>query len=140
MDQPLLSDKNTFPTEEIIFSHIGRTKTHWQSLFEYIHSDYPDFSEEWRYYNDGKSWLMKVVRKSKTVFWLSVIKGAFRITFYFTDRAEQVIIESNISDELKKQFKDGKRYNKIRGLTIVFKTKKDVEYAKSLIAIKLSVK
>ena len=140
MDQPLLSDKNTFPTKEIIFSHIGRTKTHWQSLFEYIHSDYPDFSEEWRYYNDGKSWLMKVVRKSKTVFWLSVIKGAFRITFYFTDRAEQVIIESNISDELKKQFKDGKRYNKIRGLTIVFKTKKDVEYAKSLIAIKLSVK
>jgi len=140
MDQPLLSDKNQFPTEEIIFSHIGKSKTHWLSLFEYIHSNHPDFSEEWRYYNDGKSWLMKVVRKSKTIFWLSVIKGAFRITFYFTDRAEQTIIESNISDELKKQFKDGKKYNKIRGLTITFKLKKDVEYAKTLINIKLIVK
>jgi len=140
MDQQLLSDKNQFPTKEIIFSHIGKSKTHWQTLFEYFHSNHPDFIEEWRYYNDGKSWLMKVVRKSKTVFWLSVIKGTFRITFYFTDRAEEAINKSDISSELKKQFQDGKKYNKIRGLTIVFKTKKDVEYAKSLITIKLSVK
>ena len=140
MDKPLLSDKNQFPTEEIIFSYIGKSKTLWQSVFEYIHSNHPDFSEEWRYYNDGKSWLMKVVRKSKTVFWLSIIKDSFRITFYFTDKAEQAIISSAISDELKKQFKDGKRFNKIRGLTIIFKTKKDIEYAKSLIEIKLGVK
>lgn len=140
MEQPILSDKNQFPTEEVIFSHIGKSKTHWQTLFEYIHSNHPDFSEEWRYYNDGKSWLMKVVRKSKTIFWLSIIKGAFRITFYFTDRAEQAIKESRISEELKKQFREGKKYGKIRGLTIVFKTKKDIEYAKSLLAIKLTVK
>lgn len=140
MDQPLLSDKNQFPTEEIIFSHIGKSKTQWLSLFEYIHSNHPDFSEEWRYYNDGKSWLMKVVRKSKTVFWLAVVKGAFRITFYFIGRAEEAINKSDIPDKLKKQFKDGKKYSKIRGLTIIPKTKKDVEYFKSLIEIKLSVK
>jgi hypothetical protein len=62
------------------------------------------------------------------------------MTFYFTDKAEQAIINSSISNELKEQFKNGKRYNKIRGLTITFKYKKDVEYAKSLMAIKLSIK
>ena len=83
---------------------------------------------------------MKVQRKAKTVFWLSIIKNSFRITFYFTDRAEDAIFNSNISDELKESFKSGKRYNKIRGITVIFKRKKDVDYGKELIGIKLSVK
>ena len=138
--EPILGNKDQVPTVKIIFSHIGKSKTLWQSLFEYIHTNHPDISEEWRYYNDGKSWLMKVTRKSKTIFWLSLIKNTFRTTFYLTDRAEDAIKKSSISDELKKQFKDGKHYGKIRGLTITFKNKKDVEYAKALIKIKLSVK
>ena len=140
MEQPILGNKEQFPTEEIIFSHIGKSKTLWQSLFEYIHTNHPDISEQWRYYNDGKSWLLKVTRKSKTIFWLTVIKNYFRITFYFTNRAEETINKSSISDELKKQFKEGKHYGKIRGLTVTFKNKKDVEYAMALIAIKLSIK
>jgi len=140
MEPMVLTDKDQFPTEKIIFSHIGKSKVLWISIFEYIHSNYPDISEEWRYYKDGKSWLLKVTRKKKTVFWLSVIKNAFRITFYFTDKAEQLIESSSISDELKKQFKEGKRYSKIRGITIIFKNKKDIKYAEELIAIKLSIK
>lgn len=140
MEQPILADKNQFPTEEIIYSHIGKSKILWQSFFEYIHSNHPEFSEQWRYYNDGKSWLLKVTRKSKTVFWLSLIKNSFRTTFYFTDKVEEAINKSSISNELKKQFKTGKRFNKIRGLTITFKNKEDIEYAKTLIAIKLSIK
>ena len=140
MEKPVLTDKNEFPTQDIIFSHIKETKHLWQSVFDYIHENHPDFSEEWRYYNDGKSWLLKVVRKSKTVFWTSVIKDAFRITFYFTDKAEQAIMDSSISDELKEQFKNGKKYNKIRGLTITFRDDNDVEYAKTIIDLKLAMK
>ena len=140
MEQLVLINQNESPTEEIIFNHIGRAKAYWMMIFEYIHSDYPDFVEEWRYYKDGKSWLLKVIRKSKTVFWISVLKSKFKMTFYFTDRAEAAIMESSISDELKEQFMNGKYYNKIRGLTITFKNKKDVEYAKELIEIKLKTK
>jgi hypothetical protein len=140
MESMVLTNKDQYPTEEIIFSHIGKSKSLWISIFEYIHSNHPDISEEWRYYNDGKSWLFKATRKGKTVFWLSIIKNAFRMTFYYTDKAEQAIENSSISDELKKNFKDGKRYNKIRGITVIFKNKKDVEYAKELIGIKLRIK
>jgi hypothetical protein len=80
---------------------------------------------------------MKVTRKSKTIFWLSVWKNAFKITFYFSDKAEELINQSNIPDDLKEEFKNGKRYGKIRGLTVVFRKKKDIEYADSLIVIKL---
>jgi hypothetical protein len=138
MEQQVFADENQFPTEEIIYSHIGKTKTLWISFFKYIHSEYPSLTEQWRYYKDGKSWLMKVLNKSKTIFWLSVVENSFKITFYFTDKVEPEIINSTISDELKAQFKNGKRFNKIRGLTIRFKNKNDIEYAKSLLKIKCS--
>ena len=140
MEEHVLKNKEEYPSEEIIYSHIGRTKSLWQSFFEYIHTNHPDFSEQWRYYNDGKSWLLKVTKKSKTIFWLSVIKNSFRTTFYFTDKVKEAINSGNISEELKEQFNNGKYYNKIRGITIVFKNKKDIENAKTLIGIKLSVK
>ena len=137
MDEIILSNKDQFPTEEIIFSHIGKSKLIWQSLFEFIHSDYPEFNEEWRYYKDGGSWLMKVNKKSKTIFWLSIIKNAFSVTFYFGDKAQPAIMESKISDEVKDQFKNGKRFGKIRAITLVMKRKKEIEFVKELIPIKL---
>lgn len=140
MDKIILNDKNQYPTEEIIFSHIGKSKTFWKSIFKYIHTNHPEFSEEWRYYNDGKSWLMKVTRKSKTIFWLSLFENRFRITFYFGDKAETAIKESGISSALKKHFIDAKKYGKIRGLTLVMDKKQNVEYAKELISIKLKTK
>jgi hypothetical protein len=140
MDQPVLGDKNQFPTEKVIFSHIGKSKTLWQSFFDYLHAEHPDFVEEWKYYSDGKSWLMKVTRKSKTIFWLSIIKDAFRVTCYFTDKATQAIESSAISNKRKEQFKDAKPSGKIRGLTILFKDRGDIDDAKAMLSIKLSLK
>ena len=137
VEKPILKDPDQYPTEEVIYSCIGKRKAMWISFFDTLHEHHPDFLEEWRYYNDGKNWLMKVTRKSKTIFWLSVWKNAFKIGFYFSDKAEALIEQSDIPDELKAAFKNGKRYGKIRGLTIVFRKKKDIEYADSLIAIRL---
>ena len=137
VEKPILNDPDQYPTEEVIYSSIGQRKALWISFFDTLHEHHPDFSEEWRYYNDGKNWLMKVTLKSKTIFWISVRKNAFRITFYFSDKAEELINQSDIPDDLKEEFKNGKRYGKIRGLTFVFRKKKDIEYANSLIAVRL---
>jgi hypothetical protein len=140
MEQHVLTDRNQFPTDEVIFGHLGRSRSLWLSLFAYLHDDHPDFTLQWRYYNDGKRWLLNVSRKAKTIFWLSVVEGTFRTTFYFTDKARQAIAQSALTDDLKKQFTSGKRINKITGITIVYKKKQDVEHAKELIAIKMSIK
>lgn len=140
MDQLVLSDASQFPSEDVVFSHIGKTKALWISLFDHIHSNYPEFAEEWRYYRDGKSWLMKVTHKKKTIFWLGIIEGGFRTTFYFTDKAEEALMSSGISKVLKEKFQSGKKYNKIRGVTIVYATKKNIEEAKALIGIKTRMK
>lgn len=138
--KPILKDPDQHPTDELIHSCIGKRKTAlWAAFFETLHERHPDFSEEWRYYKDGHNWLMKVTRKSKTIFWLSVWKNAFKITFYFSDKAEEAINQSDIPDELKESFRTGKRFGKIRGLTIDFGKMKDIEYADSLITIRSKI-
>jgi hypothetical protein len=139
VEQPVFTDKDQFPTEELIFSRIGKSRALWLLLFEAIHRDHPDFTEQWRYYLDGKRWLLKVSRKAKTIFWLSIVEGSFRTTFYFTEKAEQAISQSSLSDELKRQYRSGKKYGKLCGLTILYKNKRDVEYARQLIALKTSL-
>ena len=131
MEPLVLTDKSVYPHDDLIFSIIGNNSVYWKELLAAIRERFPESEEVWKYYNDGKSWLLKVSKKTKTIFWCSILKDSFRITFYFTDKAEQAIINSPISDDLKENFIKGKRYNKIRGLTIIFKYKRDIEYAKS---------
>jgi hypothetical protein len=140
MSTPVLTDPAQFPSDDVVFSHLGRNRALWEALFEHIHSAHPDLVGQWRYYNDGKSWLMNVSRKKKTVFWLSVVSGTFRITAYFTDKATDAILASELSDGLKEQFAGGRSYGKLRGITITFTKKRDVKDAQALIALKLSQK
>lgn len=137
MNTQVLNDASQFPSEEIIFAWLGKAGPLWSSLFNYVRDIYPEINCDWRYYRDGKSWLLKVTRKSKTVFWLSVIKGAFRTTFYFGDKARQIIMKSPLNDELKEQYnsKTG-----LRGVTVIVKNKKDIDSIKELIDIKLRMK
>jgi hypothetical protein len=139
MEEPVLTERDQFPTEEVIFSHIGRGKRLWVLLFEEIHRDHPEFTEEWRYYLDGRSWLLKVSRKRKTIFWLSIVEGSFRTTFYFADKAREAIAKSALSDDVKEQYRNAERYGKIRGVTIRHRRMKDVDDARRLIDIKIGI-
>ena len=140
MDARVLNDPQLFPDDDVVFAHLGRRRALWDALFEFIRVEHPDCVARWRYYNDGKSWLMNVSRKKKTIFWLSVVSGTFRITAYFTDKATDAILASELSDGLKKQFTGGRSYGKLRGITITFTKKGDVKDAKALIALKVSQK
>jgi hypothetical protein len=138
MEPSVLTDRNLFPSDEVIFGHLGKRQALWEALFGFIHAEHPDFVGQWRYYNDGKSWLMNVSRKKKTVFWLSVTSGAFRITSYFTDKAADAIRASALSDGLKQQFLGGPRYGKLGAITITFTKQRDLKDAKVLMALKIA--
>jgi len=139
METRVLTDKTQFPTEEVIFSHLGRSRALWTAFFNFLHTEYPEIEEQWRYYNDGKSWLLKAARKKKTVFWLSVYTGKFRIGVYFVERARKAILSSALRDDLKEQFRNAKKAATIKGIILTFTKKRDIEDAKVLIGLKTSI-
>jgi hypothetical protein len=136
----LFDDKNVRPTDEMIFSHIGDKKDLWIDLMDHISSAYKDSEGQWNYYNDGKRWLYKQVYKKKTLFWISVSEGTFSATFYFGDKAEPSILAGNLSEKIRDEFINGKRYGKIRGISIQISGPDDMVQIRELIAIKSRIR
>lgn len=140
MEKPCLNDKEEYPDDEVLARCLGNAKRAWDSFAEFLKEDYPSFSGEWRYYVDGHNWLYKVTKKAKTVCWVAVYDGEFKTTFYFPDRAEDVIAASKLKQEYVDQFLHGKKYGKIRGVTVSIKKPADLNATKILIGIKEQVK
>ncbi len=136
----VMSDPLVKPDEKLIFSIIGEKKILWQEIMNYLKSNYPDASGQWNYYKDGKAWLFKFVQKKKTIFWSAILEDTFRVTFYFGDKAEPVIVESKLPDKVKQDFLTGKRYGKIRAISLKINDMKDVEIVKTIVPIKVKIK
>lgn len=132
----VLDDKNVIPDDDLIFAIIGNKKVYWHKIMSYLLDNYRESSGGWRYYNDGKQWLFKMVNKKKTIFWLGVLKDTFRITFYFGDKAEPVILASDLPETIRNGFRSAKKYGSIRPVTIKIMNDTDVDNVIKLIVIK----
>jgi hypothetical protein len=118
MEDILLKDPNVKPDNKVLEKALGKSYKAYEELIHLITA--PDYSlqPEWRYYNDGKAWLCKVVHKKKTVFWLSVWDGYFRAVFYLTEKTATGIDSLDIDENIKKNFRAHKPIGKLLPLVI----------------------
>jgi Protein of unknown function (DUF3788) len=135
----LLTDRNIFPSDEIIFSIIGEKKGFWNVIMKFMADNYIGSAGEWNFYNDGKRWLFKMVYKKKTVFWATILTNGFNVTFYMGNKAEPVIESSDLPVDLKEEFKTAKRYGLIRPLTFTVTSKEDLKNILKVIDIKVKL-
>jgi len=89
--KPVIDDKNKYPNTKILTMHLGNSMNAWNAFIDLLKSAYPLISTEWGYYIDGKSWLFKVTKKTKTICWVSVWNRYFKVTFYFNNKAEEIL-------------------------------------------------
>jgi len=139
MEPIILTDPNVQPTDELISLIIGEKTVYWQQILRYLRDNHSDITEVWRFYNDGKCWLYRTLRKTKTIYWAGILKDTFRITFYLSDKAEALIEESTLSENIKEEFWNTKG-SKFRAVTVVMYAAEDLENVLKLIEIKLKVK
>ena len=139
MEPIVLTDPNVQPTDELINSIIGENSKYKQRIIQYLYDNHRDITEVWKFYNDGKCWLYRALRKGKTIFWLGILKNTFSITFYLSDKAEALIEDSAVSDHIKEEFWNTKG-SKFRAVTVVMHSSDDLENVLKLIAIKLKMK
>jgi len=134
------TDPSIMPDDEIIASIVGKKTELWKSVLKHAENNYKDVSGSWNYYKDGKQWLFKFIQKKKTLFWAAVFDKSFIITFYFGDKAESLVLGSDIPEEMKDGFRNAKRYGSIRPVSVELSEQKDVENIIKLIAIKIKIK
>jgi hypothetical protein len=139
MELMRLKDPQVLPTSEVLAEAMGDSYPVFDELIKTVSSEAFGLTTEWRYYNDGKAWLMKACFKKKTVFWLSVWENHFKTSFYFTEKNCEGIYEMGIDETIKKDFNTQKPIGKLIPLLIIMNQKeqlsdllKIIEYKKGL--------
>ena len=93
--------------------------------------------EEWKYYGVKNGWVLKTFLKKRNLFFIGIYDICFRISFVFGDKAVQSVLESDISEELKKTLSEARKYAEGRGLSIEVFDSKNLEDIQKLIKIKV---
>lgn len=133
----LLRDESTYPSEAVLAAALGSAFTAYQR-FCILLKDI-GIETQWRYYNDGKAWLCKCVKGKKTVLWLSVWDGYFKVSLFFTEKTRVGIQELAIADEIKERMASASPMGKLIPLTLEIESENQlsdlatlVEYKKQL--------
>lgn len=118
MEIQLLKDSEVAPSHQVLKSALCDAFSPYVELMKYVSADGSGMSADWQYYKDGKAWLCKVSHKKKTVCWLSVWEGFFKLGFYFTAKTGPGVGDLKISDCIKDGFKNATQIGKLWPLVV----------------------
>jgi hypothetical protein len=140
MEKPLLNDPGTPPSEDLLKGLLKSVYPVYEEMLEVITGAEYGLVPQWNYYNDGKAWLCKVGFKKKTVFWLSVWDGYFKAGFYFVERHCPGVLELDIDDSIKEEFKSKKPFGTLFPLTLEMRRKDQIKDLLAVIGYKKILK
>ena len=132
--EQLLRDSNIVPNKDVIKQCLNASNDTYIKFIEELKNI--DISlMEWRYYNDGKSWLSKGeykwttsrgTNKVKPIFWLSIWNGFFKLSFYFSNGMQEELLKIPLSKETKYLINDSNPMGKtMRFIPIVLEINDD---------------
>lgn len=117
-----------------------------------LHDSYPAFEEwdnvlsgldikpEWNYYKDGNAWLCKMMFKKKNLGWIGVFDGYFKVSFYFTEKHLNAIVDSDISDTIKEDFYNAKPSGRLLPMTVAVTDKEKLKEVLPVLLFKKNLK
>ena len=127
MEKPVLNNEDVYPDNNTIKKVLREYFTLYNDLINKINKTPFNLLAEWRYYNDGKSWLCKIIYKKKTVIWLSIWDGYFKLSFYFSEKNYKGIYNLNINNHIKLEFESVDFTGKLKPLIIKVTDKSQID-------------
>ena len=110
--------KTIHPTQQLRTPDIEPSESVLSEILKENYTVYRMFLDEmktreieiiWRYYTDGKAWLAKGNNRwigkrgglrEKTLFWLSMWEGYFKVTLYVPENERDDILNLDLEEEL----------------------------------------
>jgi hypothetical protein len=138
--QMLLRNADTFPSDKVLKDALGDVYKVLESFLGTITNEEWVLSFEWRYYNDGKAWLGKAQHKKKTVLWLSVWEGFFKVSFFFTEKHLEAIAALDISETVKNKFASEEPTRRLLPMVIEVNNENQLKDLLTVVRFKKSLK
>jgi hypothetical protein len=138
MDKIIFTDKTKIPSEIDLRNSLGNAFDLWQMINDYTYSKYPEAFVEWNYPGDKYGWSFRMKDKKRAILYLLPRENFFKVAFVFGREAADIIMNSKISKEIKKELESAKVYAEGRGIWIDIIDNTLIKDIKELIDIKLT--
>ena len=134
--EQLLRNPDIEPTSDVIAKALGEANNAYVEFIRELGKH--DIQLEWRYYNDGKAWLAKGLykwtgarggQKEKTIFWLSVWDGFFKVTIYFPENSRADVLMLPLDSSVKLMVEGSKQMGKLKFFPLTFDISTDEKLA-----------
>lgn len=140
MERPLLNDQGVYPSEEVLKGVLGASYPVYKDFVNIVTGPGFELMLEWNYYKDGKSWICKATFRKKTVFWFSVWEGSFKVSFYFTEKTMKGILDLEIDEGIKTDFRQQKPIGKLIPLVMEIVSEQQLKSAFAIVNYKKLLK
>jgi hypothetical protein len=138
METQILIDPMIKPENDVLENALGKNYNRYKEFMDKINAQ--NLIVEWNYYNDGKSWLGKILNKKKNLCWLSIWNTGFKLTFYFTEKTIKGIHELEIDETIKNIVDNVKPIGKLFPLIMLIENKKLMNDGIKILEYKMQLK
>ena len=137
MKDNVFLEKEPVPTDELIKGVLGPAFLQLQEIREFVTEQIGPTKEEWKYYGKKYGYNLKTFLKRRNLFFIIIHEGCFSIGLIFGGKAEAAIMESDVSEQSKKELSDARKYGEGKGLTFEVSDSKHMDNIKKLILLKV---
>ena len=138
MEISIFTDKSRVPANDDLVTSLGNTFSYWMALKDFAYEKYPKAIEEWNYPGAKYGWSFRIKDKKRAIIYFLPREKYFLVAFVFGQKATELVLQSDVSNEIKTGLESAKAYAEGRGIRIAVKDEKNLSDIKRLIEIKVS--
>ena len=110
-----LRERDVIPTSEVLERVLDDSYIAYETLQDALPS--LEMEQDWQWYTPHKVWCAKGqyfwtsprgLRKEKTLYWLHVFEGHFKVAVWFKEKNRDVVMNANVSEETKEIIRNAK--------------------------------
>jgi hypothetical protein len=137
MDISIFSEKEKIPTNADLKLALNSNYDLWIEIRDFVFEKYPKATEEWNYPGKNFGWSFRIKDKKRAIIYLLPRENYFKAAFNFGQKAYELILQSDISSEIKTELENARVYAEGRGIRIEVKDESILNDIKKLIEIKI---
>lgn len=134
----IFMDKNLKPTVEDLKNGLGNTYPIWNAIEDFTRSNYADATGDWNFSGDKFGWSYRIKDKKRVLVYLLPRDQFFKTAFVFGEKALDQIYESDISDKIKAELRNAKKYAEGKGIRIDVKDLSTLTDLQKIVIIKIA--
>jgi hypothetical protein len=99
---------------------------------------YAPLDQTWNFAGANWGWSLRLRRKKRTILYMTPCQKYFLVGFVLGEKAVRAIRDSNLPDPVLAAIDKAKKYPEGRAVRIEIRSKKDLQIANELAAIKMA--